>query len=233
MTQTQKALIIPALGALFILGGAVAGYAQLSRAETTDTTVGNMMQKVRGMMGDRGEGIHGTITAIDGTTITVKSADGTIYTVQVADADIDTKTDEKNGTEGTVADLKVNDEVGVRGTVDGTNVTATHVRSGALGFGRDDDERGMGRGERGGMRGGNGVMGEVTKVDGNTITVTAPNGTAYTVNAEHAKVERFVEGSLGDIHEGSRIGVHGDRNGTTMTADRIIADMPEAPEKNN
>ena len=75
-------------------------------------------------------------------------------------------------------------------------------------------------------------MGEVTKIDGNTITVEGRNGESYTVNAGDAKVFRTVEGSVGDIKEGSRIGVHGDRNGTTVTAERIMADLPEAPEKN-
>lgn len=225
MTQTQKALLVPAFATLMILGGAIAGYAQLSSASDDNRNIN--MGIMRGMVGDRGEGIHGTISAINGEMLTVTSVDGTVYTVTASDAEVYTFTQDTRK-EATLSDLSVGDEIGIHGEVDGTTITAEHIMDGASerGMGRS-----MGRGERGGMRGGNGVMGEVTNIDGNTITVTAPNGTVYTVNAEHAEVERFIEGSLGDIHEGSRIGVHGERNGTTVTAERIMADMPEAFEK--
>lgn len=225
MIQTQKALLVPAFATLMILGGAIAGYAQLSSASDDNRNIN--MGMMRGMVGDRGEGIHGTISAINGEMLTVTSVDGTVYTVTASDAEVYTFTQDTRK-EATLSDLSVGDEIGIHGEVDGTTITAEHIMDGApeRGMGRS-----MGRGERGGMRGGNGVMGEVTNVDGNTITVTAPNGTVYTVNAEHAEVERFTEGSLGDIREGSRIGVHGERNGTTVTAERIMADMPEAFEK--
>lgn len=76
-----------------------------------------------------------------------------------------------------------------------------------------------------------GVMGEVTAVNGSTLTVTGRDGTSYTVTADTAKVERIVEGALTDIHVGDRIGVHGTVSGTTVTAERIMDDVPEPPQK--
>ncbi len=217
MTQTQKLVVIPALAGLMILGGAVAGYAQLSSANEDGAGIGFM----RGMMGGRGmgNGIHGTITAINGNTLTV-AVDDTSYTVNVADAEFHTFADGEMS-DATVGNLGVGDSIGVRGAVDGTSIEAEHVMEGD-----------MQRGPHGGMRGGRGMMGEVTKVDGTTITVEGRNGKTYTVNATEAEVLRTVEGSVSDIKEGSRIGVHGDLDGTTVTAERIMADLPEAPEKN-
>jgi hypothetical protein len=37
MTKTQQTFIIPALGALMLVGGAIAGYTGLAAAQTTDT----------------------------------------------------------------------------------------------------------------------------------------------------------------------------------------------------
>lgn len=221
MTQTQKLVVIPALAGLMILGGAVAGYAQLSSANEGGAGIGFM----RGMMGgrDEGHGIHGTITAINGSTLTV-DVDGTAYTVNVDGAEFHTFADGEVS-DATQGDLAVGDSIGVRGEVDGTTVEADHVMEGDMKFG---DRGGM----RGEMRGGRGVMGEVTKVDGNTITVEGRNGKTYTVNATEAEVLRTVEGSVSDIKEGSRIGIHGDVDGTTVTAERIMTDLPEALERN-
>lgn len=227
MTQTHKVIIVPALVGLMVLGGAIVGYAQSSRASNDDANTGimgmgrNMVNSARGMMGGFGDGVHGTITAINGTTLTVVDREGKSYTVDTSNATVHTK--KERGAEEKDADvntLTVNEVIGVHGTVDGTNIIATDIMSGVRGHDRE------------GIRGGRGVMGEVTKIDGNTITVEGRNGESYTVNAGDAKVFRTVEGSVGDIKEGSRIGVHGDRNGTTVTAERIMADLPEAPEKN-
>jgi hypothetical protein len=90
---------------------------------------------------------------------------------------------------------------------------------------------GRGSGGPHGRHGHNGVMGTVTAVNGSTITVTGMDGTSYSVTVDTAKVERVVVGALTDIQVGDRIGVHGAVSGTTVTADRIMDDIPEPPEK--
>lgn len=221
MTQTQKTFLISALVGFMVLGGAIVGYAQLSMAGENNMGSGLM----RGMMGGRamGDGIHGTITAINGSSLTV-DVDGTAYKVNVDGAEFHTFADGKMF-DISQGELAVGDSIGVRGEVDGITVEADHVMEGDMKFG----ERGGMRGE---MHGGRGVIGEVTKVDGTTITVEGRNGKTYTVNATEAEVLRTIKGFVSDIKEGSRIGVHGDVDGTTVTVERIMADLPEAPENN-
>lgn len=84
----------------------------------------------------------------------------------------------------------------------------------------------------GGMGGhgrGHGVMGTVSAVNGSTITVTGRDGTSYTVNAGEATVQTMTTGSLSDVQVGEIIGVHGTKDGTTVTATKIMADLPATP----
>lgn len=74
-----------------------------------------------------------------------------------------------------------------------------------------------------------GVMGEVTAVNGSTLTVTGRDGQSYTVTADTAEVVRHVTGTLSDIQVGDRVGVHGEVSGTTVTAKRIMDDVPAPP----
>ena len=76
-----------------------------------------------------------------------------------------------------------------------------------------------------------GVMGTVSSISGNTITVTTPDGKTFTVEAGSAEVKKMVTTTISDIAVGERIGVHGDISGTTVTAKQIMADMPEMPLK--
>ncbi len=67
--------------------------------------------------------LGGTITAINGSTLTVTNMGNVSYTVDVTNANIQRK---DTGT-STVSDLKVNDVVAIQGTVSGTSVTASAV----------------------------------------------------------------------------------------------------------
>ncbi len=84
-----------------------------------------------------------------------------------------------------------------------------------------------------GMKGkmGHGVMGTVSSISGNTITITTPNGKTYTVEAGSAEVKKMVTTTVADIAVGERIGVRGDLSGSTVTAKYLMADMPEMPTK--
>lgn len=209
MTNTQKAIALPVFALAVLLGGAMLGYAQLSNAGTDDTA--------RFHMGMRGDGIHGTITALDGSTITVEGRNGTTYTVAASDAEVRVFKEGEGPVDTSLSDLSVGDMIGVRGEVDGTRVTATGIMSGHL-------ERGMMGGHG---RGRHGVMGEVTEVDGSTITVKNYAGTTYTIDAGEATVSRVVTGALSDIVVGDRIGVHGTLNDGTVDATHIMDDIKE------
>lgn len=206
--KAQNIITIPAIAALMLAGGAIAGYTGLVAADSSNNAMANERS-------ERGPHVGGEITAISGTTLTVSDKrSGTSYTVETSGATV-----MKDGASAELSNFTVGDHVMAVGTMSGTTLTATKV------FG------GMPKGSFGGHGHGrgHGVMGEVTAVNGSTITVTGMDGTSYTVNADGASVKRVAEGSLSDIVVGDRIGVHGEVSGTTVTATTIMDDMSEKP----
>ncbi len=217
MTKTQTLLAVPVIAFTLLAGGAAAGYATLASAQTAGTTTGTAATAPAGMQ-NRGPHVHGTVTAVSGTTITItEMRDNTTYTIDASAATFKKGTEGAEPTTVTIAEIAVGDEVSAMGTISGTTVTATEVMEGSF----------MGRGGPGGKggRGGRGVMGTVSAVNGNVITVTDRDGTSYTVNAGNASVEKMVAGALADIAVGDTIGVDGTKDGTTVTATRIMDDM--------
>jgi hypothetical protein len=69
----------------------------------------------------RGQGVIGTVSAVNGSTITLTGKDGTSYTVDAGSATV-----QKRVT-GSLGDVTVGDTIGVQGTVSGTSVTATTI----------------------------------------------------------------------------------------------------------
>ena len=92
----------------------------------TDAMDGVMPIRMGGRGGMGHKGVHGTVSAINGTTITITNADGMSYTVDASKATV-TKTVSE-----AVSDIKVGDTLGVDGTVNGTSVTAVHIMAGAF-----------------------------------------------------------------------------------------------------
>jgi len=81
--------------------------------------------------GDRGGLTAGTITSIDGDTITVKLADGSSVKVSTSGSTTVTKTSKAK-----VSDLATGDSITVIGNADSSgNVTATRISEGDAGFG--------------------------------------------------------------------------------------------------
>ena len=83
--------------------------------------------------------VMGTVSAINGNTLTVSGKKGfgstattTTYTVDTTNAKIT-----KNNTAGTIASIAVGDTVMVQGTVSGTNVNATTIRDGKMPSGKN------------------------------------------------------------------------------------------------
>ncbi len=212
MKNTRTSVAIPALVVALLAGGALGGFASSVSAQTADAAPQTTTTRP-----GRAPHVGGTITAISGTTITITAngRHGTgSYTINASAASF-----MKNGAASTLSALTVGDKVMAEGTVTGTTVAATKVMSGMGPKGMGG--RGHGKGP--------GVMGKVTAVNGSTITVTGMNGTSYTVNAGSAQVQKMVTGSLSEIVVGDTIGVHGSVSGTTVTAERIMDDMPTAP----
>ena len=74
--------------------------------------------------GGHGPDVHGTVTAVNGTTLTVTGSNGTTYTVDGA-----ASTASKISTIS-VSDISVGDDVGIDGTVTGSTVTAKNIMDG-------------------------------------------------------------------------------------------------------
>ena len=85
-----------------------------------------------------------------------------------------------------------------------------------------------GKGTGFGRRGPPGVIGRVTTVSGNSITVTDKSGTVYTVLLANAKITKNVGGSqpttitAADITIGDTIGVRGTISGSSVAATFVM-----------
>lgn len=170
-------------------------------------------------------GVMGTVSAVNGSSITLTGKDGTTYTVDAGSASIT-----KDMTVS-VSDIKVGDTLMAHGTVSGTSVTATNIHDGVPPMG------GMMGGHMGhGMGMGHGVHGTVTAIQGTTLTVNATDPrtnttSTYTVDASSAKVmlpgtgAQPTEGSVSSIKTGDTVMVAGDVSGQSITA-KMIFDGP-------
>jgi hypothetical protein len=195
-----------------------------------------------------GAGVVGTVSAVNGSTLTVTSkgmmrpepmheASGTkptvattatVYTVNASNATI-----YKNKVTSTIASIATGDTVMVQGTVSGTSVTATVIRDG---IGGATGKTGM-PGEKDFARGasstlplspikGNGepvVGGNITAINGTTLTVTNASNVTYTVDASSATIVKGnATSSVSSVAIGDGVVVQGTVNGTSITASSVI-----------
>jgi hypothetical protein len=193
-------------------------------------------------------GVFGTVDTISGDTLQItsqtmrpnaSSTPATVYTVDATNATI-----VKNGATSTIASVAVGDMVMVRGTVSGTNVTATMIRDGIMGMmGRpgmfaSSTRGGEGNGGKGFGRGptstaatppiqGNGepvIAGSVASLSGSSLTVTNASNVTYTVDASSATIVkgRGATSTIASVAVGDNVVVQGTVNGTAVTASSII-----------
>src|SRR6185369_6859428 len=82
---------------------------------------------------------------------------------------------------------------------------------------------GNGGGNRGGgFQGGQGVAGQVTAINGNTITLTMRDGTTATVQVtDQTHIRKQDDGTISDIHVKDQLVATGPRNGDSIQADMI------------
>jgi hypothetical protein len=173
----------------------------------------------------RAPGIFGSVTAVNGTTLTVtgrgfaSSTAQTVYTVDATNATV-----VKDRATSTVSAIVVGDNVMVAGTINGTSVAATKIFDGVMGMmGRPGNRRegGFKDGTSTPMSSGNGqpiIGGTVSAVGGATITITNKSA-AYTIDASSAKITKNgAAGSISDIATGDSILAQGTVNGTSVTA---------------
>jgi len=184
--------------------------------------------------------VFGTVTAVNGTTITVasrsfgKDAATTTYSVNAANATVF-----KNNATSTVSSIAINDQIMVMGTVSGTNVTAASIRDGISMMNRGNGPNTAGNGGTGQTPPFKGtgepvVAGTVSAVNGNSITITTSSNTSYTVNTASTTVNKAgAASSVSAISVGDYIVVQGPVNGTTVTASSILDGQAKAQVSGN
>lgn len=204
-----------------------------------------------GMHGGMAPGVFGTVSAVNGTTLTITSKGfagyghpsststaapaPTTYTVNASGATV-----VKDGASSTLSSVAVGDTVVVRGTVNGTSITATAIMDGVLPGGANPGGPIM-RGGRGQFNGsstgmwsasttalfqGNGepvVGGTVTAINGSTVTITNKSNVTYTIDGSSAVVVKGnVSSSLANVAINDNVLVQGNVSGTNVTAATIL-----------
>lgn len=220
------------LVALTSLAVAIPAFAESSSASVT-TQSGNQGAGVGigkgGMhggfkgLGMMKPGVRGTVTAVNGNSITLTSkgfgpnATSTTYTVDTTNAKV-TKT---GVTTAGVSAIAVGDTIMVNGTVTGTSVAATTIRDVVGGMNNKVKMNQMP------AIAGNGqplVGGTVTSVTGGTIVITNKSNVTYTVDATNAQItKRGVTGAtIGNVSVGDMLFVQGTVNGTAVVASAVM-----------
>jgi len=143
-------------------------------------------------------GITGTVVAINNTQITINEKNGNIYTVDTINAKIN-----KGKQTLELSDIKIGDHIVVRGTVNGSNVTASSILE-------NDMEK-------------NGFMGEITSINNNDFTIKTINkgtqkATQTVATNSNTKITKNNQpASLSDLALGQKVIVSGTRDATTNT----------------
>lgn len=211
--MTKKSTVIAF--AAVILTASTIGFSTVALAETsTAPTSWKTSQKHIKEYLKHAPGVLGTVSAVSGNQITIAAKNKTTYTVDTTAA----KIFKNRNTLISTADIKIGDTVMAQGTVSGTTVAATTVFDGKPVAGK----KGQGAFP--------GVMGTVNNVASGTFSVTAKNGSVYSVTTTNAT--KIMKGSssttalLSDIVNGDTVMVRGQVNGQTVTAEEIFDGMP-------
>ena len=192
------------LAAIVLVFGSTASPGGTLAVGTSNGTTGGSVDLLNGGGPGFGGGHLGmggiTITAINGNNISLKTVDGWTRTITVDSG----TTYSKSGATIALGDLKVGDEIGFRQThetsgtwtIDSIVVILPHAG------------------------------GEVTKIAGSTITVTAPDGTTatITVNAQTTYDVNGATAKLADVKVGMFLVAEGTKNADgSLTATKVRA----------
>ena len=126
--------VLPIVLGLALIGGAAASYVNLAFAETTASSTGppaghTQTHNKRHSTGKpKQHELNGVVTALSGTTtITIQKTGkgGVLYTIDASGAAV-----MKDGVASPLSSVIIGDKIFVKGTVNGTNITATVITDG-------------------------------------------------------------------------------------------------------
>ncbi len=226
--KSARTWIIAGIAAAVLAVGSVVGISVVSghTASSAATTTAAAGQN-GGPGGGFGGGTAGTISAIDGSTITLTGTTGTATKVTTSSS-----TTVTSSATAALGDIAVGDQVSVMGTISGTDVTAQRITDTGT-----TADAGPGQGQAppsgSGQTGqappsgaggpGAGARGQVTSIDGSTMVITATDGTVYTVTTSSTTtVTKVTTSSLSALSVGEQVQVRGSTaTDGTVTAERI------------
>ncbi len=168
-----------------------------------------------GRGGPHGPGIAGTITAINGNTITVKTMDGATTQINVTD-----KTRyRKERQQAALTDLKVGDNIFVRGEKSSDGI----VQAQAVAV----PPQGMQQNFREGM-GKRFIMGQIKSINGTQIEIARPDGVTQTIAVdENTSFKKDNESiTLADLKPGDRIFGRGEMKNDVFVAAVLNSGRP-------
>ena len=244
MNKTKIISVATGLALVASMALSLPALAQTNSADTNHV-MGTWQGKGPGRMGGPGmmkPGVFGTVTAVNGNTITVSGRSGfgstsaaVIYTVDATNATV-----KKSNVASTVSAIAVNDKIFVQGTVTGTKVVATSIMDGMMGrMGTPDKD-----GSKGDVRAsstpaftGNGqpvIAGKISAMNGSSLTVVTTSNVTYTVDATNAKLLRGKDSvAMSSLVVGDSVVVQGTVNGTIVTASTVIDQPVQAANPGN
>jgi len=218
----DKRILVPLIGAALV-GGAVAGvgFTALAASDSGTSAAGaGLMRPGAGF----GPGVMGTVTAVNGSSITV-SANGGVYTIDASGATVEKYSGSTSASVG-VAGIAVGDTVSIAGTITSADLTAKDIRDGNPPKPTPPT-----------------AMGKVTAVSGSTITLSGfampttkgakPASTTYTVDVSNATITKVTAPaakgdkptsatiSASQVAVGDFLSVDGTANGTSITATTV------------
>jgi len=203
------------------------------------------------MMGLRGIGmmgkpaVVGTVSTVNGTTLTVSGRNGfmpgkvsstsaaTIFTVNASNAKVI-----KGNATSTVANISVGDVVVIQGTVSGTNINATLIRDGQMPNPRKGENDKSGDKQNAlAMLQGNGqpvIAGTISVISGSTLTVTNKSNITYSVDVTNSKIfAGSASSTVSNLKVGDSVVVQGAVSGTSITASTVIDQTKPASDNGN
>lgn len=168
---------------------------------------------------DAGKGVAGVITSVDGTTITVKSPAGSA-TIATTSSTTFMLNNKSASLSNIVAGLMVRAE----GTVTNKTFTATKVMAESAPQGNKPPQGKPAKP----------VIGQVSAVDGTTITVKTRDGSATIATTSSTTFKlNDKSATLSDITVGLYLAAEGTQTDKTFTATKVIAStkLPAPPAK--
>ncbi len=119
------------VGDTLMVGGTVNGTSVTATHIMSGTMpTGGFAGRVAGGVRGKGNGVMGTVSAVNGTSLTVTNKAGTAYTVDASNAKVSKSVSGSAPTTITVSNIAIGDTVSVRGKLSGTSVVATQIFDG-------------------------------------------------------------------------------------------------------